>query len=120
MGVKTSSHELLSYTRSSKFSASGRLGIKIAKELVDVEVSGEERRGGGGGGERGELGEGGDRGDGGEEGSREIVRMGIRVGGFGRWGGRVLNSSCLCWGSRHNGNLFPSRLIVPLMKTKLC
>jgi len=42
MGVKTSSHELLSYTRSSKFSASGRLGIKIAKELVDVEVSGND------------------------------------------------------------------------------
>jgi len=42
MGVGTTSHELLSYTRNSKFSASGRLGIKIAKELVDVEVSGED------------------------------------------------------------------------------
>lgn len=42
MGVGTSSHGFLSYSRNSKFSASGRLGIKIAKELVDVEVSGED------------------------------------------------------------------------------
>jgi len=42
LGVKTTSHELLSYSRKSIFSADGRLGIKIAKELVDVEVSGND------------------------------------------------------------------------------